>query len=298
MLLSGPLTTLIQLFTSLSVTGPALFVLAIISHQPQLNNFRYWFIANLLVCNVLVSVLFLPAAIDTADHMFNDQIYSMQSVVSFAAIPSLACSLISCVIFTDMFCFLFFSKYQDFLTTKKAVVMMSVAWGVSCVIVTVLSVWRTTNSFGDHFILFIACVVSLVIKIIIAIAATCLNVFLFYYWSKVNIRLQVEVLNAPTTDNNCRLRKQIDIFVKIESCIKPFFAFFSSSLFNVAMQIIKVVIASCSNSFYNAPIPFVVFIILTWMECIFCMLAYSISLRTKFHSFYFKQFRNNRITPA
>ena len=296
--LAGPFTTMMQLLTSLSVTGPALLVLAVISLQPRLNNFRYWFIANLLVCNVLVSVLFLPAAIDTAGHMLKDQIYSIQFVISFAAIPSVACSLISCVIFTDIFCFLFISNYQDFLTARRAAVMMSVAWGLSCGVVTVLSIWRTTNSSGDHFILFITCVISLVMKIIIAIAAVCLNVILFYYWSKVNIRLQAEVLNVPTADNKCHLRKQIDIFVKVESCIKPFFAFFSNSLFNVAMQIVKVVIASYTNGFYNTPIPFIIFIILTWMECIFCVLAYSISLRATFHSFYFGQLRNNRIVPT
>ena len=288
-------TTMMQLFISFSVICPTFLLVAVIIRQSQLNNYRYWFIANLLVCNTLVALLFLPAAINTAVNMFTDQIYSTQFIIGFAFIPSIAYCLMCCVIFTDMFCFLFYDRYQDFLTSNKAIVMVSIAWGISCVIVILLSILKTSICLSDHLILLIICVILLVVKIAIGVAVLCSNVYLFYYWTKVNVKLQAEVLNIPTSDNKCRLHKQIDIFVRVESCVKLFFAFFSISLFSMAIEIIKVIITGYTNGFHHAPFSFVVFIILTWMECIFCVLAYFILLLTILDSSYF---RNNKIMPS
>ena len=285
-------TSMMQLFASSSVVCPTLLIVVVIIRESQLNNFRYWFIANLLVCNTLVALLFLPAAIDTAANMFTDQVNSKQFFVSFASIPSVAYCLMCCVTFVDMFCFLFFNKYQDFLTSKKAIAMVSIAWGISCVVVILLNILKTSTCLSDHLILLIICVTLLVIKIIIGVSVLCTNVYLFYYWTKVNVRLQAEVLNIPTSDNKCRLHKQIDIFVRVESCIKLFFAFFSISLFSVAIEIIKVIVTA---GFHHSPFSFVIFIVLTWMECMFCVLAYFILLLTILDWSYF---RNNKIMPS
>ena len=284
-------TTMMQVFASFSVVCPTLLVVAVIIRQPRLNNFRYWFIANLLVCNILVALLFLPAAINTAVNMFSDQVNSKQFVVGFASIPSVAYCLMCCVVFVDMFCFLFFDKYQDFLTSKKAIAMVSIAWGVSCAVVVLLSILKTSISLSDHWILLIICVTLLVVKISIGVSVLCTNVYLFYYWTKVNVKLQAEVLNIPTSDNKCRLHKQIDVFVRVEMCIKLFFAFFSISLFSVAIEIIKVIIIT---GFHHSPFSFVIFIILTWMECMFCVLAYFILLLTIVDYSYIR----NKIMPS
>ena len=292
---TGVFTTVVQLFTSLSVICPTLLVLAVIIRQPRLNNFCYWFIANLLVCNILVALLFLPAAVNIAVNMITDQIYTMHFIVNFASIPSVAYYLICCVIFADMLYFLFFNKYQDFLTSKNAVVMVSIAWGISCSIVILLNILKSSIPLSDHSILLIIWFILLVVKIGIGLSVLCTNVYLFYYWTKVNVQLQVEVLNIPTTNNKCRLHKQIDIFVRVESCIKPFFAFFSISLFSVVIEIIKVIVTGYPNGFHHAPFSFVIFIILTWLECIFCVLTYSILLLTILDCSYF---RDNKIMPA
>lgn len=285
-------TIMMQLFASFSVICPTLLVVAVITRQPRLNNFRYWFIANLLVCNTLVALLFLPAAINSAVTIHTDQVNFM---VGFASIPSIAYCLMCCVIFADMFCFLFFDKYQDFLTSKKAIAMVSIAWGISCAVVILLSILKTSASLSDHWILLIICVILLVIKISIGVSVLCTNIYLFYYWTKVNVRLQAEVLNIPTSDNKCHLHKQIDIFVRVELCIKLFFVFFSISLFSLTIEIIKVSIISHTNDFNHSPFSFVIFIILTWMECMFCVLAYFTLLLVILDRSYF---RNNQIIPS
>ena len=288
------LTTVMQLFSSLSVIAPALFIIAVIIQQPRLNNFRYWFIGNLLACNVLVAILFLPAAINVAVHMVTGHVFSMQFIVSFASIPSVAYGLMSCVIFADMFCFLFFDSYQDYLTPKKVIVMAVIPWVISCAIVVILSIRKASDTLSDRVVLLITSVIMLVIKIFIGVAVVCLNVFLFYYWTKVNMRLQAEVFNSPTAQNKNRLHKQINIFVRVESCIKPLFAFFSISVFNMAFEITKVIIIY--DVYDDAPVSFVIFVIMTWLECIFCVLTYSILLMT----FYplCSYFKRNTIMPA
>jgi len=287
-------TTVLQLFSSLSIAVPALFIIAIIIQQPRLNNFRYWFIGNLLFCNILVGIVFLPAAIDAAVHMFTDQEFSMQFIVGFALVPFVAYCLMCCIIFTDMFCYLFFDKYQDFLTPKKATMVVKIVWFSSCVYVVLLNVLQSSNPYSSHIILLITVIVVFVIKGIIGVAVLCLNALLFYYWTKVNIKLQAEVLNLPTTQNRCRLHKQIEVFVRVESCMKQFFAFFLMILFSIAVEIIEVIITYYNLGFYNAPVSFVIFIVLTWVECIFCVIAYSILLMIIFHHYCFK----NKVMPT
>lgn len=289
------LTIMAQLFASSSVIGPALFVIAVIIRQPRLNNYRYWFIANLLVCVMLVAMVFLPAAVNTASQMFTDQVSSMQFIVNFTIIPSLACCFMSCVVFADMFCFLFFANYQNYLTPKKSVVMAMAAWVMASAVVLVLSTASSSGLLSDHIILLVVSIILLMVKIIIGVAVLCLNVFLFYYWTKVNVRLQEEVLNLPSAESRSRLHKQIDVFVRVESSIKPFFAFFSISLFNVAIEIVKVIIAGYTSGFYNAPISFVTFIALTWLECVCCVLTYSVLLIIIFH---WSCSKSNKIVPT
>ena len=289
------ITILVQLFTSSSVVGPALLLIAIIIRQPRLNNFRYWFIANLLVCVMLVAMVFLPAAINTAAQMLTAQASSIQFIVNFTIIPPLASCFMSCVVFMDMFCFLFFADYQNYLTPKKAIAMAMAAWVISSVIVLVLSVGSSSDLLSYHIILLITIIIVLMVKIIIGVAVLCLNVFLFYYWTKVNVRLQEEVLNLPTAESKSRLHRQIDIFVRVESSIKPFFAFFSISLLSVAIEIVKVIIAVYTNGFYDAPISFVTFIALIWLECVCCVLTYFILLMIIFH---WSCSKSNKIMPT
>lgn len=289
-------TTVTQLFTSLSIVCPALIIISVIIRQPRLSNHRYWFIINLLVSNILVAILFLPATINTAAHMFTDhEAASMEFIVGYALIPPVAYCLVSCVILTDMFCFLFFGNYQQFLTSKKAIVMVKIPWIMSCVFVVLLSIQKSVELLSNHIILLITVAFMLIVKIIIGVAVLFLNVFLFYYWAKVNIRLQAEVFNLPTAQSKCRLHKQINIFVRVESCIKPFFAFFSISLFGVAIEIMKGILAVSACGFHHAPVSFVIFIVLTWVECMFCVLTYAILLMIIFR---YACFKNNKIFPA
>lgn len=289
-------TIMMQLFSSSSVVLPTLFIIYVIMQQSQLKNFRYWFIANLLLCDSLIAIVFLPAAIDAAVHMLNGQDFPMQFIVSFACIPSVSYSFMCCVILADMFCFLFIDKYQNILTQKKVIGMVMVAWIASCGVVVVLSIWNTSGPLS----LSITTVIMLVIKIVVGISVLCLSIFLFYYWTKINIRLQEQILSLPTTQNStqnsCSLRKQIEMFVRVKSSIKPLCAFFFVSLFGVAIEIIKaIILINYACDFSSAPGSFIIFIILTWLECMFCVIIYSILLVIIFWCSFFI---SNKIMPA
>jgi len=290
------MTTLIQLVALLSIVLPASFIVSAILQHPQLNNFRYWFAASIICCRILMAIIFLPTAIDTASNMFNNQGYSFQLVSGFAYAVPTACCLMDFVVYCDIFSFLFIPRYQDYLTKKKALVLVGAVWVMSYIIMILFNlVEDSTNDLYGCNVLINEVTILFITKAMMGMILLCSGMALFYYWTKLTIKIEEEVLS---TSDNCDahlLRKQVEKFVKIESCMGPFIAFSAVTVCGVATEMVKAVVMLVTGGFIQTPFSFSFFIFLTWCECVFCIITYSTLYCVKFHLFCFN---NNQIFPA
>ena len=296
---SGPfvaMTTLVQFITSMSVVLPASFITTAILQHPQLNNFRYWFVANVILCRILMAVIFLPTTIDTASSMFNGQGYSLQSISGFAFAVPTACCLMDFAVYGDIVSFLFIPQYQDYLTKKKAKILVGAVWIASYIIVVVFNLLEdSSDDLYGCSVLASEVTILLITKAVTLVILLCSGVAIFCYCTKLTIRIEKEVLSPPATSDKHLLHKQVESFVKIESCMGPFIAFSIITCYGVIIETVKVIIMIITGGFNQAPFAFSFFIVLTWSESIFCLITYSTLFLMKFHLLCFN---NNQIFPA
>lgn len=203
------------------ITIPAVMVIGVIIYKKELHKYHYWFVANLMVCDVVTALTINPSYII----LYLIKIFATTKVTvhcgrmfGFLYIAPISSGLMVVNLAIDAFLSIKYPlKYQNLMTKSKAIIMVIIAWMLAASLTLPLIFSPTLNvetedlSSCPHNIT--AFLVLPVIRVILAIAIIGFNIYLYWkvFKTKQTLRCLVEVsatkYSIKTQNLKARMKK-------------------------------------------------------------------------------------------
>jgi len=286
--------SLVSLMVLFAVTVPAFMVVATVIRNNSLYKYHYWFVANLMACDIITAITVNPLYIALyVAKLFASDSYTVHCGYSLAVlyIAPISTGFMVVNLAIDMALAVTYPfKYMVIMNMRKAIAMVGFAWLLGAVFTLPISASPVLDVEVDDLQLcptdFTAFLALPIIRLATAIAIIVLNIYLCLVTIKVTVkhRRLVEVAGRNTSTKKS-LKKQIK---KYKAAVRPCVTLLAIIVCDGILRVVRIVLAviAINIGFIDNDIFKLIFVLATWMEFIIHPMAYGLMLRKFYHAIF------------
>lgn len=277
-------STLVSFTAIVAVTVPATMVIITIVYKRELHKYHYWFVANLMVCNILSALSILPIRI-TLDLLkllkVGKAVVSCNVVFGIFYIPPICSGFMVVNSAIDAALAITFPlKYEDIMNKNKAVFMVVIAWLLAASVTLPLIASSELNVEVDNVS---SCphtlgtlVVLPVVRIFTAFTIIGFNIYLYWSTFKIKLRQKKLVMDFHTSGTIANARMK-----KYKSFARLSITLLLIIIIDGVLRIIRLVLAVMADyyGFSDNSVYHVIFLAATWAEYVNHPVVYGLMLR-------------------
>jgi len=256
-----------------------------------LHKYHYWFVANLMVCDIVIAITVTPLYIALyIAKLFGSDSYTVHCGYSMAALyiaPTASGFMVVNLAIDMALAVTYPFRYMAIMNMRKAITMVALAWLLGAAFTLPMSFSPVLDVEVDDLQLCPRDLTALLalpaVRLVTAAAIISLNIYLC--WSTIKVTLKrkrlVEVAGRNTNTKKS-LREQIRKYkAAIHPCVTLLLIIVTDGILRVA-RIVLAVLAT-NNGFIDDDAFKVIFTMATWMEYIIHPMAYGLMLRKVVH---------------
>ena len=296
--------SIIRLIIMAAITVPAVMVIVVIFRKKELHKYHYWFVINLMICNIITALIINPFYIVLyLIKLFSTAKASVHcgNVFAFLYIAPISSGFMVLNLAIDAVLAITYPlKYEDLMTKTKAVMMVAIAWMLSASLTLPLIASSDLDVEVDNLTLcpynIGAFLVLPVVRLAMAIAIIGCNIYL--YWrlfktrQKLKCLIEVSTRESSSTTKDLRARmKKYKSFVRLNVTLLLIIAV--DGLLRI-LRVVSSVIAT-ENDFADNSVYRLLFNVATWAEYINHPVVYGLMLREVYQSVFCKTNGNGNI---
>lgn len=294
--------SVMRLFIMAAITIPAVAVIGVIIHKKELHKFHYWFVINLMICDIVTALTVNP--IYVALHMiklFSTAKVSVHCGCMFAFLyiaPISSGFMVLNLTIDAVLAITYPLKYGDLMTKTRAVIMVVIAWMLAASLTVPLIGNRDRDVEVDDLsscpYTISGLLVLPIIRVIMAVGIISFNIYL--YWKLLRTKQKLKCLvEVSTTENSTKTKDLRARMKKYKSFTRLSITLLLIMVVDGLLRILRVIssILANQNGFINDE-PFRLFFsFATWAEYINHPVVYGLMLREIYQTVFCKV-NNNR----
>ena len=296
--------SIMRLIIVAAITIPAVMVITVIIRKTKLHKFHYWFVINLMICDVITALVINPFyVVPYLVKLFSNAKLMMHCgyVFAFLYIAPISSGLMVLNLTVDAVLAIAFPlRYEDLMTKTKAIVMVAMAWMLAASLTLPLIASPELDVTVDNLSLcpynIEAFLVLPMVRIVMAVAIIGFNIYL--YWKLFKTRQQLKCLiEVSTRESNSKTlmirsqMKKYKLFTRLS--VTLLLIIVVDGLLRI-LRVISVIIAS-QNDFIGNEYFRLFFNLATWAEYINHPVVYGLMLREVYQSVFCKASNNQNI---
>lgn len=280
-------SALVSSIAILAIIVPAVGVIVTIAYKKDLHKYHYWFVANLMVCDILSALSIAPFYI----------VLSLLKVFKVAKVM-VDCNLVFGIFYIPLICSGFMVvnsvidaalaisfplQYENIMTKTKAIVMVVIAWLLAASATLPLIANPELDVKVDNLsscpFTISSLVILPVIRVAVAFAIIGFNIYLYWSAFKTKWKLKALVADAHNRDGGVKdLHSQLK---KHKSFARLSVTLLLIIVVDGVLRIIRValVVIAAHYNFSHSSTYNVVFMIAAWAEYVNHPVAYGLMLR-------------------
>ena len=284
-----------------AITIPAVMVIAVIIRKKELHKYHYWFVINLMLCNIITALTVNPFYIV----LYLIKLFSTTKVLvhcgyvfSFLYIAPISSGFMVLNLAIDAVLAIKYPlKYEDLMTKTKAIMMVVIAWMLAASLTLPLIASSDLDVEVDNLSLcpynISAFLVLPIVRLVMAVAIIGCNIYLYWRLFKTRQRLKclVEVstreCSSTTQDLKTRMKKYKS-FVRLS--VTLLLIIVVDGLLRILRVISTIIVGE--NDFIDNSVFRLLFNLATWAEYINHPVVYGLMLREVYQTV-FCQANNN-----
>ena len=277
---------LVSFIAIIAVTVPAVLVIITIVHKKDLHKYHYWFVANLMVCDILTAFTNAPVYIASFFLKVLNANLTMRCnlMLGIIYIPPICTGFM--VVNSTIDAVLAISyplEYENIMTKTKAVIMVLIAWILAASVTLPLiaspglDVTVDDLSFCPYSIsifLFLP-----VVRLLTAFTIIGFNIYL--YWVTFKTKWKLKSLVMDSSCPNGRVRSLHSLLRKYESFVRVGVILLLIIIVDGVLRIFRISLAvfAAYYGFTDNNVYLVIFMISTWAEYVNHPVVYGLMLR-------------------
>ena len=280
--------TLVLFIAILAITVPAALVIVTIIHKKELHKYHYWFVANLMLCDILTAFITTPPFI----------VSSLLKLLEVARL-NMSCNVMLSIIYIPPICggFMVLNStidaalaisypldYENIMSKAKAVTMVVIAWVLAgCLTLFSMMADPELDITVDDLSL---CpynvsifLVLPIIRLLTAFAIIGFNVYLYWVTFKTEWKLKSLVMDSSCPGH--RVHSLHDVLQKYKLFARLSVTLLLIIIFDGFLRIFRILLSifAAYYGFSNHDLYFVLFTILIYAEYINHPVVYGLMLR-------------------
>ena len=296
--------SVLRLITMAAVTIPAVTVIAVIIHKKTLHKFHYWFVINLMICDIITALTINPFYIALyLIKLFSTAKLSVHCGYMFAFLyiaPISSGFMVLNLTIDAVLAITYPLKYGDLMTKNKVVIMVAIAWMLAASLTLPLIASPNLDVEVDDLSSCPYTISGLLVlpfvRIVMAIAIIGFNIYLYWRFFKARQKLKclVEVSTEECSSKTKNLKarmKKYKLFARLS--ITLLLIMVVDGLLRV-LRVISSIIA-VEHDFVNDLSFMLFFSLATWAEYINHPVVYGLMLREVYQSVFCKVNNNDNI---
>ena len=280
-------SSLISFIVTFAIMIPATAVIFTIVRNRDLHKYHYWFVANLMVCDILRALGYAPlfitlnllkvlkiAKVNVSCNVVYGTIYIPPVCSGFMVINSAIDAALAITFPLD---------YENIMTKTKAVIMVIVAWIMAASFNLPLIASPELDTKEDDLsscpYAFSAFMVINVIRIITAFAIIGFNIYL--YWSTFRAKLKLKSLVTDCSRPDDRVNSLRALIKKYKSLVRLSITLLLIIVIDGVLRVIRIILIVIATyyGFIDSSVFYVIISVTIWVEHINHPVVYGLMLR-------------------
>ena len=280
-------SSLVLFIAIIAITTPATAVIITIVRKRDLHKYHYWFVANLMVCDILTAICYAPLHItlNLLKALKIARVFvSCNVVFGITYIPPVCSSFMVVNSAIDAALAITFPlKYENIMTKAKAIIMVVFAWIISASITLPLIASPELDEKVDdlhscqHTIS--ALLVLPFVRFFTAFTIIGFNIYLYWLTFRAKVKLKSLVIDSHNPDD--AVNSLQTLMKKYKSLVRLSVTLLLIIIVDGVLRIIRLILAvtAVKYDFHDSNVFLLIFFIATWVEYINHPVAYGLMLR-------------------
>lgn len=287
--------SVLRVLIAVAIIALAIMVIRAVIYKKDLreglHKYHYWFVANLMVCDIITAITVNPLyiALHVAKFFASDS-YTVHCGYSLAVlyIAPISTGFMVVNLAIDMALAVTYPfRYMVIMNMRKAIAMVAFAWLLGATFTLPISASPVLDVEVDDLQLcpndFTAFLALPIVRLATAVAIIALNIYLCLVTIKITVkhRRLVEVAGRNTSTKKS-LKKQIK---KYKAAVRPCVTLLAIIVCDGILRVVRIVLAviAINIGFIDNYAFKLIFVLATWMEFIIHPMAYGLMLRKFYH---------------
>ena len=278
--------TLVLFIAILAITVPAALVIVTIVRKKELHKYHYWFVANLMLCDILTAFITTPPFI----------VSSLLKLLEVARL-NMSCNVMFSIIYIPSICggFMVLNStidaalaisypldYENIMSKAKAVTMVVIAWVLAgCLTLSMMANPELDITVDDLFLCPYNISIFLVlpiVRLLTAFAIIGFNVYLYWVTFKTKWKLKSLVMDSSCPGH--RVHSLHDVLQKYKLFARLGVTLLLIIIFDGFLRIFRILLSIFAAYYpFNNDLYGVLFTILIYAEYINHPVVYGLMLR-------------------
>lgn len=293
--------SIMRLMIVAAITVPAVMVIIVVIHKKELHKFHYWFVINLMICDVITALVINPFyVVPYMIKLFSNVKVMMHCGCTFAFlyIAPISSGLMVLNLTVDAVLAIAFPlRYVDLMTKTKAIIMVAMAWMLAASLTLPLIASPELDVTVDNLSLcpynIKAFLVLPMVRIVMAVAVIGFNIYLYWklFKTKQKLKCLIEISTRGSSSRAHTIRSQLKkykAFTRLS--ITLLLIIVVDGLLRI-LRVISIIIAN-ENYFTDNEYFRLFFNLATWAEYINHPVVYGLMLREVYQSVFCKTNNN------
>ena len=280
-------SSLISFIATFAIMIPATAVIFTIAHNRDLHKYHYWFVANLMVCDILRALGYAPLFITL----------NLHKVLKIAKI-NVSCNVALGIIYIPPVCsgfmvinsaidaalaITFPLDYENIMTKTKAVIMVIVAWIMAASVILPLIASPELDVKVDDLSVcphsYSSSPLITIIRVATAVIIIGFNIYLYWSTFRAKSKLKSLVMDCSRPDNTGNSLRAL--IKKYKSLIRLSITLLLIIVIDGVLRIIRIlsIVIAAYYGFHDSSVLYVIVSITLWVEHINHPVVYGFMLR-------------------
>ena len=280
-------SSLVLFIAIIAITTPATAVIITIIRKRDLHKYHYWFVANLMVCDILAAICYAPLHItlNLLKALKIARVFVSCNVVFGIGYIPLICSgfmVVNSAIDAAL-AITFPLDYENIMTKAKAIIMVVFAWIMSASVTLPLIFSPELDDKVDSLHSCQHTISALLILPVVrfSTALTIIGFNIYLYWSTFRAKMKLKNLVMDSHNPDDGVNSLQALMKKYKSLVRLSVTLLLIIIVDGVLRIIRIILAvtAVNYGFYDSSVFRVIFLVATWVEYVNHPVAYGLMLR-------------------
>ena len=280
-------SSVISIIAVLAITIPATTVIITIARKRDLHKYHYWFVANLMVCDILLALVFPPLHITlNLLKVFKVAKLMVRCNIAYGIIhipPVCSGFMVVNSAIDATLAITFPLDYENIMTKTKAVIMVIVAWIIAASLTLPLignpELDVKVDNLSSCPYTFNAFIVLIVVRSLTAFAIIGFNIYL--YWSTFRAKWKLKSLAMNRHSNDDTVNSLRTLIKKYKSLVRLSITLLLIIIIDGVLRILRIIfgLIAVSYGFSDSSVFQMIILVTVWIEYVNHPVVYGLMLR-------------------